>query len=80
MGFFAARVFLGGAAARLAARGESGAGGTLSLMGDVAALVVAALALLVEPVAYLALAFCAWVLLVRRHRSAQKYEGLRILR
>jgi hypothetical protein len=79
-GFFAARAFLGGAAERLSARGERGASGTLSLMADAAALVVAALALLVEPISYLALAFCAWVLLVRRRRAAQKYEGLRILR
>jgi hypothetical protein len=79
-GFFATRAFFGGAAERLSARGESGAGGTLSLMGDAAALVVAALAVLVEPTSYLALAFCAWVLLVRRRRAAQKYEGLRILR
>jgi hypothetical protein len=79
-GFFAARAFFGGAAERLSARGESGVGGTLSLMGDAAALVVAALAVLVEPASYLAVAFCAWVLLVRRRRAAQKYEGLRILR
>jgi hypothetical protein len=80
LGFLAARAFLGGAQERLAARGESGAGGTLNLMGDAAALVVAALAVLVEPVSYLALAFCAWVLLVRRRRAGEKYEGLRILR
>jgi hypothetical protein len=80
VGFIAARVFLGGAVERLAARGEGGAGGTLRLIVDFAALMLAALALLVEPVSYLALAFCAWVLLVRRRRAAQKYEGLRILR
>jgi hypothetical protein len=80
VGFMAARAFLGGAQERLSARGESGASGTLSLMGDAVALVVAALAVLVEPVSYVALAFCAWVLLVRRRRAAEKYEGLRILR
>jgi hypothetical protein len=79
LGFIAARVFLGGAVERLAARGEGGAG-TLRLVVDFAALVLAGLALLAEPVSYLALAFCAWVLLVRRRRAAQKYEGLRILR
>jgi hypothetical protein len=79
-GFFAARAFLGGAAERLAARGESAAHGTLSLMADAGALVLAALAVLVEPVSYVALAFCAWVLLARRRRAAQKYEGLRVLR
>jgi hypothetical protein len=80
LGVFAARAFLGGAQERLAARGASGASGTLSLMADAAALVVAALAVLVEPVSYLAVAFCAWVLLTRHRRAAQKYEGLRILR
>jgi hypothetical protein len=80
IGFIAARVFLGGAVERLAARGEAGAGGTLRLIVDFAALALAALAVLVEPVSYLALAFCAWVLLVRRRRAAQKYEGLRVLR
>jgi hypothetical protein len=80
IGFFAAQAFLGGAQERLSARGEDGAAGTLSLMADFGALVLAALAVLVEPLSYLALAFCAWVLLVRRRRSGQKYEGLRILR
>jgi len=80
VGFVATRVFLGGAGERLVARGESGAGTTLSLIVDAAALVIAGLALLVSPVAYVAIAFCAWVLLVRRRRASQKYEGLRILR
>jgi hypothetical protein len=79
-GFFAAQTFLGGAQERLSARGGLGAAGTLRLMVDLAALAVAALAVLVEPTSYLALVFCAWVLLVRRRRAAQKYEGLRILR
>jgi hypothetical protein len=78
--FAAARVFLGGAEERLAARGESGAGTTLGMIADAVVLAVTALAVLVEPSAYLALAFCAWVLLVRRRRAGQKYEGLRILR
>lgn len=76
--FLAARAFLGGASERLAARGESG--GTIQVLGDVAAIVLAALALLVPPVSYVALVFCAWVLLARRRRAGQKYEGLRILR
>jgi hypothetical protein len=80
IGFFAARAFLGGARERLSARGETGAAGTLRLMVDFGAMVIAALAVLVEPASYLALAFCAWILLVRRRRAAQKYEGLRILR
>ena len=80
LGFLAARTFLGRAGERLSARGEAGARGTLSLMADAAALVLAALALLVSPVSYVALAFCAWVLLAHRRRTARKYEGLRILR
>jgi hypothetical protein len=80
VGFAAARVFLGGAEERLAARGESDAGRTLGMIADALVLAVTALALLVEPSAYLALGFCVWVLLVRRRRAGQKYEGLRILR
>ena len=80
LGFVAARVFLGGAQERLSARGESGASGALEAMVDGAVLVFATLALVVEPVAYLGLAFCGWVLLVRRRRAGEKYEGLRILR
>ncbi|MGH2979332.1 MAG: hypothetical protein ACRDLQ_06820 [Solirubrobacterales bacterium] len=78
--FMSARVFLGGAEERLSARDESGAGGTFRLIVDFAALALAAIAVLLEPVACVALAFCAWVLLVRRRRAAEKYEGLRILR
>jgi hypothetical protein len=78
VGFLAARAFLGGAVDRLAARGEGG--GTIKLLGDCAALVVAALAVLLPPVSYVAVAFCLWVLLARRRREGQKYEGLRILR
>jgi hypothetical protein len=80
VGFAAARVFLGGAEERLAVRGEIGAGRTLDMIVDAVVLAVTFLAVLVEPSAYLALAFCAWVLLVRRRRAGQKYEGLRILR
>jgi hypothetical protein len=80
VGFLAARVFLGGATERLAARGEAGALATLSLLVDAATLVVAALALVAEPASYVALAFCFWVLLVSRRRAGEKYEGLRILR
>ena len=80
IGLYAAGAFLGGAEERLAAQGEAGASTTLRLVVDLAVLVLAALAVLVEPVSWLALAFCAWVLLVRRRRAEQKYEGLRILR
>jgi hypothetical protein len=78
IGFVAARVFLGGAAQRLTARGESDR--MIVALGDLGAIAIAALAVLVPPVAYLVLAFGIWVLLVRRRRAGQKYEGLRILR
>ena len=47
LGFVAARAFLGGAADRLAARGESG--GTISALGDFGAVAIAALAVLLPP-------------------------------
>src|SRR5262245_43817240 len=78
LGFVAARAFLGGAADRLAARGEGGA--TIRLLGDLGAIVIAALAILLPPTSYIAVAFCLWVLVARRQRAGQKYEGLRILR
>lgn len=78
LGFLAARAFLGGAAERLRTRGEGV--GTIQALGDIGAIVVAALAVLVPPVSLVALGFCAWVLVARRQRAGQKYEGLRILR
>jgi uncharacterized protein DUF4126 len=78
LGFVAARAFLGGATDRLAARGESG--GTIRLLGDLGAIVIAGLAILLPPTSYVAVAFCLWVLVARRQRAGQKYEGLRILR
>jgi Domain of unknown function (DUF4126) len=78
VGFVAARAFLGGAVERLAARGEGG--GTIDALGDLAALAIAALAVLLPPTAYVAVGFCLWVLVARWRREGQKYEGLRILR
>ncbi len=78
IGFVAARAFLGGAAQRLRSRGEGT--GTIQALGDVGAIAIAALAVLVSPASIAALAFCAWVLIARRQRAGQKYEGLRILR
>jgi Domain of unknown function (DUF4126) len=78
IGFVAARAFLGRAAQRLTARGESDR--MIVALGDLGAIAIAALAVLVPPVAYLALAFGIWVLLAHRRRAGQKYEGLRILR
>jgi Domain of unknown function (DUF4126) len=78
IGFVAARAFLGGAAQRLTARGESDR--MIVALGDLGAIAIAALAVLVPPFSYLAFALAAWVLVVRRRRTGQKYEGLRILR
>jgi hypothetical protein len=78
LGFLAARAFLGGAADRLTARGEGA--GTINALGDIAAVAIAALTVLVPPLSYVAVAFCLWVLAARQRREGQKYEGLRILR
>ena len=53
---------------------------TITALGDLGAIAIAALAVLLPPTSYLAVAFCLWVLLARRRREGQKYEGLRILR
>lgn len=80
LGLAAARAFIGGAVARLQAAGEQQSAAFVGLFGDLAALLTAALAVLVPPVAYLALGFCIWVLVSQRRRAARKYEGLRVLR
>jgi hypothetical protein len=80
LAFAAAQAFLGGARARLAARGEDESADYLNYFADGAAVALAALAVLVPPVSYVALAFCAWILIERRRRGARKYEGLRVLR
>jgi hypothetical protein len=80
LAYLAAASFFGRAHARLAARNEGGSASYLSLYAEIAALCLAALAILVPPISYLALAFCAWVLIERRRRAARKYEGLRVLR
>ncbi len=65
---------------RARGRLDSGAAGLLSVYADAAALVLAAVAIFIEPVAYLAIAAFV-LLLVRGRRGAdRKYAGLRILR
>jgi uncharacterized membrane protein YbhN (UPF0104 family) len=56
------------------------AAGTLPVYAEVAALVLAGLSVLAPPVALVALAFLAWLLLGQRRRAGRKYAGLRILR
>jgi len=80
LAYVTARAFLGGARARLSARGEEGSANFLDYFAVAAGVALAALAVLVPPVSYVALAFCAWILIERRRRGARKYEGLRILR
>jgi hypothetical protein len=80
VGFLAARAFFGRATVRARAGGEEEAATLVELFAQAAALVLAALAVFVSPVIWIAFAFALWVLLVQRRRGAQKYEGLRILR
>jgi hypothetical protein len=65
---------------RARGRVQGSAAGLLSVYADLAALALAAVAIFVEPVAYLAIA--AFVVLVVRGRrdGERKYAGLRILR
>jgi hypothetical protein len=80
VGFVAAQAFFGRAALRARTGGEEEAASLVELFAQGAALLLAVLAVLVSPVSWVAFAFALWILLVQRRRSAQKYEGLRILR
>jgi hypothetical protein len=71
---------LAGAQSRLVARDERESSSYLTLYADAGALLLAALSVLVSPIAWPALLFCAWLLIERRRRAARKYEGLRVLR
>jgi hypothetical protein len=65
---------------RARGRLRGGAASLLSLYADGAALVLAALAIFVEPVAYIALAAFVLVLVRGRRGADRKYAGLRVLR
>lgn len=52
----------------------------LNVYADAAALALAALAIFVPPVSFVALALLAWLLLAGRGGRDRKHEGLRILR
>jgi hypothetical protein len=80
VGLGASRAFFDRAAERLRSSDRADVTPLIELYAEAAALAVAGLAVLAPPVSYLALAFCGWVLVVRRRRAARKYEGLRILR
>jgi hypothetical protein len=65
---------------RAARRLDDDAAGLLNLYADAVALVLAAIAIFVPPVAFLALAAFVVVLLKGRATADRKYAGLRILR
>jgi hypothetical protein len=71
-----ARVFF----TRTRARLDSEAAQALPLYAEAAGLIVAGLSVLLEPLALVALAFLAWLLVGQRRREGQKYAGLRVLR
>ena len=78
--FVAARAFFGRSVARVREGERAQATTFIELYAEGVALAVAALAVLVPPASYLALAACGWMLLAQRRRAAAKYEGLRVLR
>lgn len=65
---------------RAASRLDDGAAGFLGVYADGAALVLAAVAIFVEPVAFLALIAFAVLIVRGRGKEDRKYAGLRILR
>jgi len=81
----AAAAFLGYAAVgglleRARGRLDEGAAGLLNAYADVAALVLAAIAIFVPPVSFLALIALAFLMVRGRQEGERKYAGLRILR
>jgi uncharacterized protein DUF4126 len=64
---------------RLAAQGE-GHAGLLTLYAELAALLLAGLAVLLPPVSFLALAAFVFLLVRGRREGERKYAGLRVLR
>lgn len=65
---------------RTRARLDRDAAVALPVYAEAAGVVVAGLAILFPPLALVALAFLAWLLLGQRRREGQKYAGLRVLR
>ena len=75
-----AYVAVGGLLERAGRRLDEGAAGLLNVYADAAALALAAVAIFLEPAAYLALAAFAFLLVRGRRQGDRKYAGLRILR
>jgi len=71
---------IGGLVERVRKRLEGGAAALLTVYADAAALILAALAVFVPPLSFLALIGFAVLLLGGRRREGEKYAGLRILR
>jgi hypothetical protein len=63
-----------------ASRREGGAGAALGFLVSLAALIVVAIAILLEPAILLVLAALAWLGLSRHRRAQRKHAGLRVLR
>jgi hypothetical protein len=80
-GYLAVAALFGRARARLAGQKDSaGALGLLDAYAEGIALVLAALAIFIEPVGYVALAAFVFLIVRSRGERDQKYGGLRILR
>jgi hypothetical protein len=71
---------VGGLVERARRRLEGGAAALMTVYADVAALVLAAIAIFVPPLSFLALIGFVVLLLGGRRRDDEKYAGLRILR
>ena len=75
-----AYVAVGGLLERVAKRLDAAAARLLSVYADVAALLLAAISILVPPIAFLAIAAFVLLLVRGRREKGRKYAGLRILR
>jgi hypothetical protein len=71
---------VGGLVERVRTRLQGGTAAMLTAYADLAALVLAAIAIFVPPVSILAIAAFVVLLLGRRRREGEKYAGLRVLR
>jgi hypothetical protein len=63
-----------------ASRREGSGGGALAFLVSLAALLVTALAVLIEPLTLLVLAGLVWLGISRHRRAQRKHAGLRVLR
>lgn len=71
---------VGGLVERARTRLEGGAAALLTAYADAAALLLAAIAIFLPPVSFLAIAAFLFLLVGARRREGEKYAGLRILR